>query len=238
MADLSIIEKIKLFFETVVSTPFFLIYAILGIVLAIIMIVDIKKHKKISSILYFMVFSFLTTFVLIRYFSVIVNIIDTFIEVIVKALYFPSIGFYITMLLVSNAIFLVLFFSKKAKKSYKIVSGISNMLIDFLFIMIVSIIAKNNIDINLDVKLYSNSTILVLLQLSISLIFSMYILLFFIKIYYKFRLYDKVVTFDNEEYPDMDVYVDNNSVGLGIPNSAVRFIKVLDFSSKSGDKNE
>ena len=182
MADLSIVEKVKLFFETVVSTPFFLIYAILGIVLAIIMIVDIKKHKKISSILYFMVFSFLTTFVLIRYFSVIVNIIDTFIEVIVKALYFPSIGFYITMLLVSNATFLVLFFSKKAKKSYKIVSGISNMLIDFLFIMIVSIIAKNNIDINLDVKLYSNSTILVLLQLSISLIFSMYILLFFIKI--------------------------------------------------------
>ena len=102
MADFSVIEKLKLFFETVVSTPFFFIYAILGIALIIIMIIDIKKHKKISRILYLIVLIFLITFVLIKYFGVIINIIDTFIEIIVKALYFPSLGLYITMLLISN----------------------------------------------------------------------------------------------------------------------------------------
>ena len=44
MHDLSIVEKIKLLFNTAISTPFFIIYAIVGILLIIFMIIDIRKH--------------------------------------------------------------------------------------------------------------------------------------------------------------------------------------------------
>ena len=238
MADFSVIEKLKLFFETVVSTPFFFIYAILGIALIIIMIIDIKKHKKISRILYLIVLIFLITFVLIKYFGVIINIIDTFIEIIVKALYFPSLGLYITMLLISNITFVILFFSKKAIKGYKTVSGVCNVIVDFLFIMMLGIIANNNLDISLDMELYSDSTMLTLLQLSMSVFCSMYLLFLFIKAYRKFRIYDKVVTFDNEDYPDMGMYVKKNYVSMGFPNSLIRVRSVLDFSKMSGDDNK
>lgn len=234
MADFSIIQKLKLFFETVVSTPFFFLYAILGIILIVIMIIDIKKHKKISKILYFIVLTFLITFVLIKYFNLIIRVIDTFVDVIIKALYFPSIGLYITILLISNIMFFVIFLSKKFSKGYKVVSVVCNVIIDFMFIMILGIIAKNNIDITHDVKLYSDSTLLTLLQLSMGTFFSMYLLFLLIKVYHRFRIYDKVVTFDNEEYPDMGLYIKDNCASIGFPVSQIQVIKVIDFQSKDG----
>jgi len=52
MADLSIVEKIKLFFNTAISTPFFIGYAVIGILLVVFMIFDIRKKKKFSKIIY------------------------------------------------------------------------------------------------------------------------------------------------------------------------------------------
>ena len=40
MADFSIFQKLKVFFNTVISTPFFIFYAVLGIALISIMIYD------------------------------------------------------------------------------------------------------------------------------------------------------------------------------------------------------
>ena len=82
MADLSIVEKIKLLFNTAISTPFFIIYAIVGILLIIFMIIDIRKHKKFSKFIYIFTGIFLITFFLIKYFNIIIKVIDSFIEII------------------------------------------------------------------------------------------------------------------------------------------------------------
>ena len=177
MADLSIVEKIKLLFNTAISTPFFIAYAVVGILLVIFMIIDIKKHRKFSKYIYIISGIFLITFFFIKYFSIILKVVDSFVEIILKALYFPNLGIYIVMLIITNTIFIYNMISKKTYKSSKIVTGIITVLIDFIFILIIGIISSEKIDVTSEVKLYSDETILTLLQISMALFASEFMLL-------------------------------------------------------------
>lgn len=232
MADFSIIKKIKLVFDTAISTPFFIVYAILGLILVGLIIFDIKKYKKISRILYIVCIIFLATFFIIKYFDVIIKVIDSFVEILLKTLYFPNLGIYITILIITNLTFVFTTISEKSYKIYKIISSLITTLIDLLFIMIIGIISKNHIDISSDVKLYSDSTILTLLQISMGLFVSLYLLLMLARIHWRLKLYDKNVTFDNEVYPDMGLYIKNNSTDGKISDEYIRVFKVIDFSDK------
>ena len=232
MADFSMIKKIKLVFDTAISTPFFIVYAILGLILVGLIIFDIKKDKKISRILYIVCIIFLATFFIIKYFDVIIKVIDSFFEILLKTLYFPNLGIYITILIITNLTFVFTTISEKSYKIYKIISSLITTLIDLLFIMIIGIISKNHIDISSDVKLYSDSTILTLLQISMGLFVSLYLLLMLARIHWRLKLYDKNVTFDNEVYPDMGLYIKNNSTNGKISDKYIRIFKVIDFSDK------
>ena len=226
------IKKIKLVFDTAISTPFFIVYAILGLILVGLIIFDIKKDKKISRILYIVCIIFLATFFIIKYFDVIIKVIDSFVEILLKTLYFPNLGIYITILIITNLTFVFTTISEKSYKIYKIISSLITTLIDLLFIMIIGIISKNHIDISSDVKLYSDSTILTLLQISMGLFVSLYLLLMLARIHWRLKLYDKNVTFDNEVYPDMGLYIKNNSTDGKISDEYIRVFKVIDFSDK------
>lgn len=226
------IKKIKLVFDTAISTPFFIVYAILGLILVGLIIFDIKKYKKISRILYIVCIIFLATFFIIKYFDVIIKVIDSFVEILLKTLYFPNLGIYITILIITNLTFVFTTISKKSYKIYKVISSLITTLIDLLFIMIIGIISKNHIDISSDVKLYSDSTILTLLQISMGLFVSLYLLLMLARIHWRLKLYDKNVTFDNEVYPDMGLYIKNNSTDGKISDEYIRVFKVIDFSDK------
>lgn len=226
------IKKIKLVFDTAISTPFFIVYAILGLILVGLIIFDIKKYKKISRILYIVCIIFLATFFIIKYFDIIIKVIDSFVEILLKTLYFPNLGIYITILIITNLTFVFTTISEKSYKIYKIISSLITTLIDLLFIMIIGIISKNHIDISSDVKLYSDSTILTLLQISMGLFVSLYLLLMLARIHWRLKLYDKNVTFDNEVYPDMGLYIKNNSTDGKISDKYIRVFKVIDFSDK------
>lgn len=225
MADLSIVEKIKLLFNTAISTPFFISYALVGILLVVLMILDIKKHKKFSKIIYIISGLFLITFFLIKYFNVFIKVIDSFIEIILKALYFPNLGIYIMMLIIINITFIYHLISKKVYKSSKIIASIIAILIDFIFIMIIGIISNEKIDVTSEIKLYSDATILTLLQISMALFSSEYILLLFIKTSHKLKKYDK-------KHNHVEVSIINSKNTFS--NEYIKVFKVLNF----GDKND
>ncbi len=225
MADLSIVEKIKLLFNTAISTPFFIIYAIVGILLIIFMIIDIRKHKKFSKFIYIFTGIFLITFFLIKYFNIIIKVIDSFIEIIMKALYFPNLGIYVVMLIITNVTFVYSMINRKVYKSNKIISGIINVLIDFIFILIIGIISSEKIDITSEVKLYSDTTILTLLQISMALFASQYLLLGLSIASHKFKKYDK-------NYNKLEI--SNNENVNTFSSKNIRIVKILDF----GDRND
>ena len=195
MADLSITQKIKLFFNTAVSTPFFILYAVIGIFLVVFMIFDIKKKKRFSKVIYILSGLFLISFFFIKYFNVILKVIDSFVEIILKALYFPNLGIYVVMLIITNGTFIYNLISKKTSKSAKGITGVINIIIDFIFIMIVGIISSEKIDVTSEVKLYSDTTILTLLQMSMALFASQYLLLLLIMASHKFKRFDSFLNF-------------------------------------------
>ena len=222
MADLSITQKIKLFFNTAVSTPFFILYAVIGIFLVVFMIFDIKKKKRFSKVIYILSGLFLISFFFIKYFNVILKVIDSFVEIILKALYFPNLGIYVVMLIITNGTFIYNLISKKTSKSAKGITGVINIIIDFIFIMIVGIISSEKIDVTSEVKLYSDTTILTLLQISMALFASQYLLLLLIMASHKFKRFDK---------KDNKLVVDNSINTFS--KESVKVFKVLNFGDKS-----
>lgn len=231
MADFSIIKKIKVFFDAVISTPFFIVYAILGIALISIMIYDIKKHKKFSKIIYITSLIFLFTFFIIKYFNVILKIIDSFIELILSTLYFPNLGLYVIMLIILNITFFFVLNSKKINKICKISTIIISIIIDFIFILIVGIVSKNKIDITSEVKLYSDSTLLTLLQMSMALFVSLYLILLLAYIYRRLKKYDVKKVNSNMVVPNMGIYFDDKIENKFSP-SDIKLVKIIEYNKK------
>ena len=225
MADLSVVEKIKLLFNTAISTPFFITYAVIGILLVVFMIIDIKKHKKFSKIIYIISGIFLITFFLIKYFNIVLKVIDSFVEIILKALYFPNLGIYIMMIIIINGMFIYNLISKKVYKSSRIIVSIITVLIDFIFILIIGIISSEKIDVTSEVKLYSDATILTLLQISMAFFASEYILLLFVKISHRLKKYDKI---------NNKIEITSGSTINTFPSEYVKVFKIINF----GDKND
>lgn len=225
MADLSIVDKIKLLFNTAISTPFFIAYAVIGILLVVFMIIDIRRKKKFSKIIYIISAVFLITFFFIKYFNIILKVIDSFIEIILKALYFPNLGIYVIMLIITNVTFIYNMISKKTYKSNKIISGVLNILIDFIFILIIGIISSEKIDITSEVKLYSDETILTLLQISMALFASEYMLLGLSIVRHRLKKYDK-------NYNKVEIN-DTEKINT-FSSESIRVFKVLNFGDKNG----
>lgn len=211
MSNFSLIEKIKILVNTIISTPFFSLSALVGIVLSILMIIDIIKHKKIRKQIYIASWFFIFLFIIIRYINIIPKLIDNLINQIFMTLYFPSMGVYMLILIAINISFIYCLF-KNIDKAYKILTGIVSIILDLLFVLIVNIIAEGNIDISAEISLYTNSKLLVLLELSTAIFVSWILLVIFISAYLKLKKLDNNLLFDQDiSYPKMDIYVNDSS---------------------------
>ena len=125
------------------------------------------------------------------------------------------------MLIITNATFIYNMINKKSHKSSKIVSGVINILIDFIFILVIGIISSEKIDITSEVKLYSDATILTLLQISMALFASEYLLLGLCVASNKFKKYDNKIEITANE--------SKNSFS----KNDIRVFKVLNFGVKN-----
>ena len=212
MANYSILDKIKILFKTIISNPFFSLSALFGLILAILMIIDIIKQKKIRKRYYIAAWFFVFFFITTKYMKVIPKLFDNLINQIFMTLYFPSIGVYMFLLIAVNVGFIYCLI-KNIHKSYKILSGIISIILDLLFVIIINIIVENNIDITSEITLYTNSNLLVLLEISTALFVSWILLIIFISAYLKLKVLDNNLLFEKDlTYPEMDVYVnDSNS---------------------------
>ena len=224
MADFSVVKKLKLLFDTVISTPFFIFYFVVGLITLYLIIVDIKKNKKISKIGYISSIILLINFFLINYFTTIIKVLDVFVEIILKALYFPNLGIYISMLIIVNFTFLIVLLSKNNKMFKKIITTVIALLIDFMFVIIISIISKNNIDITSDIKLYTDSKVLTFLQISMALFAVLYLIYLLIYLHTRFKKLDKKDVSNN-----LNLEIDLNSKPT-FSSKSIKYIKVIDFN--------
>lgn len=168
MTYLSIVEKLQILFKTLLDFKFILVFTILLLILTLLYVV-----KKISSKKYVlcMSLSFIIAFVIsiIGNYNVLSNTFDNFTTILFGNIYFPSIYVYIGCLVISFIFFITSMLNVMLKKIYKIINSVMFVMNNILFIVILNIIARDSIDIFSITSLYSNTTLVVMLELSMGL---------------------------------------------------------------------
>lgn len=178
MIQMSLFEQLAYLVEMIVSSPLtiFLLFIICGFVA--LLIAEIKsKDKTISKIL---VYGFLTSTILVAfiYNKSILMLLDSFMDKVFETIFFPSIVTYVLILVFINALLITLLLKNKVKEVYKVITFIATVQIDFLAILTLNTITKNDINIYSELTLYSDKTLLVLLQFTTE-IFVLWLIIMF-----------------------------------------------------------
>ena len=197
MNDFSFIDKIKMLLQLISSSYLFLICMILGILVLTILIICTILNKKINKWVFIVVSIVVGILLLINYGDILIKSLDVILDSIFMALYFPNLPVYMSVILISNVVFITSIFNKKQTKSRKITNTVNAIFLDFLLILIIEVVRKNNINIYEEISLYTNSNLLVLLELSMGIFTSWILVSLFISAHKKLKKYYKT------EYPEM-----------------------------------
>ena len=197
MNDFSLVEKLEILVNIIVSSPLFLSCFMIGMAVLIFFIICIKKEKKINKWIFISIWIILGIILLINYNSIIFNIIDKFFDSIFMALYFPSLSVYITIVVFSNFSCIYSLFSNKYDRNHKIINFIYCLVINILLVLIIDIVKSNNINIYDEINMYTNSNLLVLLELTSAAFVSWMLIILLLSAHNKLKKYDI------KELPDM-----------------------------------
>ena len=191
MHDFSLIERVKILSNIVVSSKFFLMFSIFVILSLMLLLITYILDKKVNKIIYISIWMIFLIIVLIFYHGVLLSIVDNLFDNLFMIIYFPSISLYFIILVVSNFFLLYSVFNKKIKKVYKTLNILNALLINSILLFVVSIINKNNIDVYDKLSVYSNSNLLVLIEFSTALFIIWLIINFSFTTFFELKKKDK-----------------------------------------------
>lgn len=168
MKYLSLLEKLKVLLDMLLSFKFILIFVIIMLILTILYLFKKISNKKYIT---FMSLSIIVTFIIsiIKNYKILSNTFDNFATIFFSGIYFPSIYVYIGILLIISLAFITSVLSSKKRKIYKIINSVIFILNNIFFIIVLNVIAKNNINIFEISSLYTNNSLVAILELNIIL---------------------------------------------------------------------
>lgn len=168
MRYLTLLEKLKILFDTIMAFKSIFILIIIMLILTILFIFRKISNKKY---ILFMSISMLFTLVLsiVKNYKVLSNTFDDFTTIFFNGIYFPSIYIYIGILVIIALTFIISILSNKKKKIYKIINSMAFIINNIFFIIILNIIAKNNINVFEISSLYTNNVLVAMLELNVGL---------------------------------------------------------------------
>lgn len=168
MSYLSIVEKFKILFDMILDVKFIFIF--LGILVIATFLYLIKKidNRKYIMIITLSLLLILGIDIVINY-KELAEVFDNFMTIFFSNIYFPSVYVYVGTLLIVAIAFITSMFNKMLNKIYKIINGITFVMNNILFVIILNIIAKNKIDVFTPNELYTNINLVAVLEISIGL---------------------------------------------------------------------
>ena len=168
MIEHALLDKFKVIYELILSSPLFLIL-ILGILL---MFIDInyisgpdKRTKKLYGAISFVVIGLF----LYSYKTPFLNILDAVAKNVVAIVYFPSVLEYIVVLLISILVLAYSVFSSEINSIVKKANIIVFIINIILFLLVLNEISISEIDLSNKISIYTNTNMMVLLELSLLL---------------------------------------------------------------------
>lgn len=201
MESYSLGEMLNTVMDIVLSSSFFLLTLIVGLVLLVAMILSIKSKKKFGKGLMVGVWVFLILFIVFRYNNYLYNLLDNLVNNIFMQIFFPSLAMYVIMLVITNVIMFCSIL-KEMPRYLKVINVIVPFVIIFLFILTLDKIVGSGLNIYEPLTIYSDSQLLILIELSMLIFVFWLLVLISIKIVRKLikKSDDKVVA----EFLDTD----------------------------------
>lgn len=207
MTYLTILEKLKILLDILLDYKIILIFTILLIILTLLYLVKILNKKKyiLSTILSFIVVFSIS---IISNYKILSTTFDNFTTIFFRGIYFPSIYLYITTLILLLVVFIMSILSIKLPKTYKVINTTAFIINNIFLAIILNIIAKNKIDIFSVNSLYTNTNLVVILELNMSMIIIW--LLSLIVVYLTNIICDRITLKKKTKVPTTNEIVINN----------------------------
>ncbi len=203
MKILSIFDKLKVVFNITMSDKIYLVIMALLAFLSILFATTNRKNAKESKKTYGIIYIVAIVAIIIKYYSSLGTMYDEMMNNLFIVFYFPNISVYLAAIITTNIIMWISMFSKKAKRITKIINSIVFFLLHYILILVLSIVSNSNLDVFDSVKLYQNSDIHSLIELSsnIFILWIIYLIIYkaFMTCFEKKELKKAVVTSVVEE---------------------------------------
>lgn len=168
MTYTTILEKLLTLINVISTSYIYIGFGIISILLLLLLI-----FKKISKKTCFIIISIITKLILgytvYLYYDTISKLINDIVDNIFLNIYFPSIYAYLFVILIINIFTITNILKPKGEKVYKTINGVTLTLTNFILILILEILAKNKIEVFNKASIFSNPTLITLLELSINI---------------------------------------------------------------------
>lgn len=166
MIEYSLWEKITTVFNLVVDSPLFLIL-FFGIILMVIDALYISKANQKTKKIYIIICLIIASLLIFSYIDSVTSIVDAVAINFLKLIYFPTMLEYMITLLIGLIILFISLFSKKMNNKIKKINLFVFIINTFLFFLIVDQISRLDVDLTDRVSIYTNSYLMMLLELSL-----------------------------------------------------------------------
>lgn len=166
MTYLTILEKLQILLDMILDSKILLALIGIIIILSILNLLKVINNKKYILLLVASLLISLVVDISINYKSLSVTF-DNFMTIFFTNIYFPSIYVYIGILVINLITFIISIFNINMKKGYKIINTIIFILNNIFLIIILNVVAKNNIDIFSIESLYTNKNLVGILELNV-----------------------------------------------------------------------
>ena len=186
----SIFEKIQCVGEIINGSIIYPIF--LGIFALLVILLFINKIKN-RKVIILMAISYMTLLIITVgiNFDTLSDVFDSIATNIFTNIYFPSTHIYLFTLLLIDVITAGSFLNIKCDKAYRISNGICFFVNNFIMVLILDVVSKNDIDLFSKESLFSNIDLVMLLELSIG-IFIVWLLSILV-IYVTDKVSDRIV---------------------------------------------
>ena len=164
----SILEKLECIFKLISSSVMYPIF-LLFLTLLIVLLVTKKLKDKKGIILIIISYIILSIIVIKNNYIRLGKVFDDISTSLFTNIYFPSAYTYFFILIIIDIITIKSLLNFKEEKVYKITNSIFFFTIQFIFILIMDLVGKNNIDIFVKKSLFSNKNLVILLESSINI---------------------------------------------------------------------
>lgn len=167
MKYMGLLEKLLLIYEIIESSLVYIIF--LGVVfITLFLLLKKSISKKVCFILNLLAIIALISYTVYMNHNILTTTFDNIMNNIFTNIYFPSVYTYLFILLFVNIVSITSLLKITLSKTYKTFNAICMLVIDFILVLILEIIAKNEIDLFSKTSLFSNTSLVMLLEFSVN----------------------------------------------------------------------